>query len=100
MIKTQRNYTRSNLDVPFYDALPQHLDYVEHTYSNTGKRVATIKTTSPDGLTLRISAAWKDQASLDEFQNDPTVIAFHFEPRRIYNQQHGIVESEQVILEI
>ena len=100
MIKTQRNYTRPNINVPFYDAVPQHLDYIENTYTNTGKRIATIKTTSTDSLTLRISVAWKDQASLDEFLADPKVIAFHFEPRRIYNQQHGLVESEQVILEI
>jgi len=100
MIKTQRNYTRPNIDIPFYDAVPQHLDYIENTYTNTGKRIAVIKTTSPDGLTLRISVAYKDQASLDEFMADPKVQAFHFEPRRIYNQQHGIVESEQVILEI
>lgn len=100
MIKTQRNYTRPNIDVPFYDAVPQHLDYIENTYVNTGKRIATIKTTSSDGLTLRISVAWKDQSSLDEFLNDPKVAAFHFEPRRVYNELHGISESEQVVLEI
>jgi hypothetical protein len=100
MIKATRSFIRPNTTTPFYEGLQQYHNYCENVYVSTGKRISTQVRYSPDGLTQTREVTWTNQAGLTEFNNDPRIVAFHYEPRDAHNQANGIQSTEQVVTDI
>jgi len=70
------------------------------TYRDTGKCIHVNLTTSPDQLELETIQLWLDQASYEEYKNDPVLINGLFTLRDAYWAAHGItgvIISEEAV---
>lgn len=62
-------------------------------YKESGKCMLITVNISDNQLELETVQAWQDQASYEEYKNDPVLIAGLFTPRELYWQEHGIVRT-------
>jgi len=93
-IKVTNVYTRPSTAVNFHvsNVPDSHIQHVLETYKNPGKVVDVTTDLSDDGLTLTIVWIWVDQASVNEYDADPVIVAFK-ESSSEYNQSNGITRT-------
>jgi len=66
---------RTSPAVPFPPLDPAARDHNRVTYGETGKSLGGSSEISPDRLTLTIKSSFVDQATADEYTNDPVNVA-------------------------
>jgi len=93
-IKVTNVYTRPTTAVNFHvsNVPDSHIQHVLETYKNTGKVADVTTDLSDDGLVLTIVWIWVDQASVDEYDADPVIVAFK-ETSAEYNAANGITRT-------
>ena len=87
--------TRPNTECSFYTiadiAVTDSIrDHWQTAYKDTGKCLFIEVTVSEDQLQKDTSQNWEDQASYEEYKNDPDLIAELFNIRDAYWSEHGM----------
>lgn len=87
--------TRQNVSDAFYtiadDITPSEIkQHWVNTYKTTGKCTHIEVTVSQNQLELETVQLWQDQASYEEYKNDPILINGLFSIRDAYWAAHGI----------
>ena len=96
---------KQNLEDSFYTIAdpitsPEIRTHWAINYKECGKCIAITVNLSDNQLELETVQIWQDQASYEEYKNDPVLIAGLFEPRELYWQEHGInktIISEEIV---
>jgi len=99
LISTRESFkTVEIISVPFFAANTEQQEYINTVFKNTGKIVSQNVDVSIDGLSQTINTVWLNDAVLDEFNTDPTIIQYHAD-RATYNEQQGIMSVVSVYYE-
>jgi hypothetical protein len=97
MLQAIMTFTRTNTDIPFYQASQACKDYQKVAYEDTGKRISFDYKLSDDLLKLYLIVYFSNQEAYNEFYNDPQNQTLQFGPRGDHCQANNISISPNVI---
>jgi len=97
--------TKQNLEDSFYTIAdpitpPEIKTHWVTNYKETGKCILITVNVSSNQLELETVQLWQDQASYEEYKNDPVLATSLFAPREAYWAEHGItgvIVSEETV---
>jgi hypothetical protein len=103
MYRVTTKITKQNLEDSFYTIAdpitPVEIkSYWVTNYKENGKCLLVTLSFSSDQLELETVQIWADQASYEEYENDPILITGLFVPRSTYWQERnitGVVTSKE-----
>ena len=83
-------FVRSNINTPWFHEtfLQSHIDYINTTYRDTGKRTGTFEV-SEDGLVLTQTHSFSTPEAYAEFSSDPYLQGM-LAQRNAYNEANNI----------
>jgi hypothetical protein len=89
-IELTQIFVRADINTPwFHETFPQsHIDYVNTTYRDTGKRTGSFEV-SEDGLMLTQLHSFSSEEAHAEFTTDPYLIGM-LAQRNAYNEANNI----------
>ena len=93
-IKLTKTWTRESVDTPFFVYPAETKQHIADNYEATGKmtRVETNQAEA-NGLLSKVTVnIFRDAAALEEFLEDPTLIAMK-DVRNDYNAANGITDT-------
>jgi len=92
----QRISVRPTLDVSFYPFPAGLTEYIQITYTDTGKLVSTV-TEYTDGNLIQVRTnTFSDIAAWEEYTQDPLISSFLAE-RNQYELENGIVVDKVIL---
>lgn len=98
MYRVTTKITKQNLEDSFYTIAdpitPVEIkSYWVSNYKDNGKCLLVTVNLSSNQLELETIQIWADQASYEEYENDPILITGLFAPRTTYWQEHNITSG-------
>jgi hypothetical protein len=92
-IQFSQVFVRTDINTPwFHETFPQsHIDYVNTTYRDTGKRTGSFEV-SEDGLMLTQIHIFSSEEARAEFATDPYLVGM-LAQRTAYNEANNIYSA-------
>lgn len=105
MYRVTRTHSRPSTNVEFWSedhplVSAEIKEYRHQNYTLTGKFVSRTISLSQDGLNRTVVATWQNKEALDEFLNDPRIVAEFENPGQQYMTENGIVRVSAISEEI